>query len=616
MAKQLFANNATSMLSGILTQGGNVLVCSNGEGNRFPSPAADEYFLLTIYTKDAYANEQKVEVVKVTSRVGDTLMIERDVELLTGQSGGYAYNGNTEQVYLELRWTAGGAGNVLQASDNLASLASALDARTNLGLGNVNNTADLDKPISNATQAALNGKADTGHTHEGFVSSTDPRLSDARPASDVSAWAKAATKPSYTKTDVGLGSVDNTSDANKPISTATQTALAGKSAVEHNHDTAYEAKNVNIQSHITSTSNPHGVTKSQVGLSNVDNTSDAAKPVSVAQQAALDLKAPLNSPALTGTASITANSTNPALKITQAGIGDALRVEDTSGDTTPFVIDASGNVGVGVSTAVVKLDIGATDNADEGAEVKLRGATNASVDWNFDVFQNAFRISTTDKGAGTSWQDRLSMSHDTGALVQTGSAPFAGISIRNVYGSGTVISHSYIDFQNENSIATGSIINVHNTDGSSRIDFAATAAGTRTSDRRSAVFQVYGNGNVFAVRPNGGLGYGTGAGGTVTQATSKSTAVTLNKPCGQITMHNAALAAGASVVFVVNNSLTTLNDLILINLSSGVSDAFNYKVETISGAAGTFRVKVTNLSAASLSEALILNFAVLKGSIA
>lgn len=230
MAKQLFANNATSMLSGILTQGGNVLVCSNGEGNRFPSPAADEYFLLTIYTKDAYANEQKVEVVKVTSRAGDTLMIERDVELLTGQSGGYAYNGNTEQAYLELRWTAGGAGNVLQASDNLAGLSNASVARTNLGLGSVDNTTDLNKPISTATQAALNGKADTGHTHAGFVSSTDPRLSDARPASDVSAWAKAATKPSYTKTEVGLGNVDNTSDANKPVSTATQTALNAKQA--------------------------------------------------------------------------------------------------------------------------------------------------------------------------------------------------------------------------------------------------------------------------------------------------------------------------------------------------------------------------------------------------
>ena len=45
------------------------------------------------------------------------------------------------------------------------------------------------------------------------------------PASDVSAWAKAATKPTYTSTEVGLGSVNNTTDLLKPISTATQTAL-------------------------------------------------------------------------------------------------------------------------------------------------------------------------------------------------------------------------------------------------------------------------------------------------------------------------------------------------------------------------------------------------------
>ena len=52
----------------------------------------------------------------------------------------------------------------------------------------------------------------------------------------------------------------------------------------------FESANVNIQSHISSTSNPHSVTKSQVGLGSVDNTSDANKPVSTAQQTALDLK--------------------------------------------------------------------------------------------------------------------------------------------------------------------------------------------------------------------------------------------------------------------------------------------------------------------------------------
>lgn len=48
------------------------------------------------------------------------------------------------------------------------------------------------------------------------------------PASDVSAWAKESTKPTYTATEIGLDQVNNTSDINKPISTATQTALDGK----------------------------------------------------------------------------------------------------------------------------------------------------------------------------------------------------------------------------------------------------------------------------------------------------------------------------------------------------------------------------------------------------
>ena len=74
------------------------------------------------------------------------------------------------------------------------------------------------------------------------------------------------------KTDVGLSNVDNTSDANKPISTATQAALDTKATT-----TALDA-------HTNSTSNPHSVTKAQVGLGNVDNTSDADKPVSTAQQ--------------------------------------------------------------------------------------------------------------------------------------------------------------------------------------------------------------------------------------------------------------------------------------------------------------------------------------------
>jgi hypothetical protein len=77
---------------------------------------------------------------------------------------------------------------------------------------------------------------------------------------------------SVTKTQVGLSNCDNTSDANKPISSATQTALNGKSDTSHVHTGVYEPASANIQAHITSTTNPHNVTKAQVGLSNVPNT--------------------------------------------------------------------------------------------------------------------------------------------------------------------------------------------------------------------------------------------------------------------------------------------------------------------------------------------------------
>lgn len=73
------------------------------------------------------------------------------------------------------------------------------------------------------------------------------------------------------------------------------TLLAGKSDTGHNHSGVYEPANANIQSHIASTSNPHSVTKSQVGLGSVDNTPDANKPISTATQAALDGKQSLDS---------------------------------------------------------------------------------------------------------------------------------------------------------------------------------------------------------------------------------------------------------------------------------------------------------------------------------
>jgi hypothetical protein len=107
-----------------------------------------------------------------------------------------------------------------------------------------------------------------------------------------------------------------------------------------------------------------------------------------------------------------------------------------------------------------------------------------------------------------------------------------------------------------------------------------------------------------------GVGYGTGSGGTVTQATSKSTDVSINTMTGQITMNNAALAAGASVTFNVVHAYLYANDVMIVN------PYFynNYTVAVDAITAGNAKLRVTNISGGSLSQALVINFAIIKGS--
>lgn len=118
MAKQLFTNNASTTLSGTLSQGGTTLVLATGTGDKFPAPTGGDWFLATIYEKDASGNETRVETVKVTARTADTLTIQRDIESMTWQSGGFAYPSAVGQtVYVALRLTAGTVGQFLQQGD-------------------------------------------------------------------------------------------------------------------------------------------------------------------------------------------------------------------------------------------------------------------------------------------------------------------------------------------------------------------------------------------------------------------------------------------------------------------------------------------------------------------
>lgn len=108
------------------------------------------------------------------------------------------------------------------------------------------------------------------------------------------------------------------------------------------------------------------------------------------------------------------------------------------------------------------------------------------------------------------------------------------------------------------------------------------------------------------------IGYLPGAGGAVTQSTSKSTAVTINKACGQITMHNASLGGGASAVFTLANSAMAATDIVVVNIQGGYASPGTYRVQAEGIGAGGCFIVLTNISGGALSEAVVLNFAITK----
>lgn len=181
------------------------------------------------------------------------------------------------------------------------------------GLGNVNNTTDLNKPVSDATQTALNGKADsastlllTGNqTIDGTKTySSSPRLT----ATSTSGYVWKATSTDGSGSWQAIGALQTTVDwnniANKP---ATFPPIVGSGAAQ-------------------AAAGNHTHTKSAIGLGNVDNTSDANKPISAATQSALDTKV-ATSRAVNASSHFSATmgnlSANRTLALANGGVGIA-----------------------------------------------------------------------------------------------------------------------------------------------------------------------------------------------------------------------------------------------------------------------------------------------------
>ena len=296
-----------------------------------------------------------------------------DDVLAYNNKAGFPANGESGKIYIDestqdsYRWT--GASYIKIGGADLEKHSGDYNnphkvSKIQVGLANVDNTSDVNKPVSTQQQTALDqkidttligapnglatldagGKLDAASIPAGAQTTVSNSVTDNSTTSALSAakgkqindnanlhYTNYNNPHQVTKAKIGLSNVDNTSDANKPISTLQQTALDKKintsligvangvaklnaageidssnipsstqtTVVDDINSTSTtdalsaargKAMNDAANAHYTDFNNPHQVNKTDVGLSNVDNTSDVNKPISTSQQLELDKK--------------------------------------------------------------------------------------------------------------------------------------------------------------------------------------------------------------------------------------------------------------------------------------------------------------------------------------
>ena len=221
------------------------------------------------------------------------------VEMDPAGGSSFAAMGTTRLQSVPFAYYANGVNadnvdGVLSASKGGTGVASITALKTALGIDQINNTSDLAKPISTATQTALDTKVSTATFSTTVAAKAN--VADLVLKAPIESPTFTGTVSGITKAMVGLSNVENTADLAKPISTATQAILDTKVSTATFSTTMATKANladVALKAPLESpifTGTVSGITKAMVGLSNVANTTDLAKPISTATQEALDTK--------------------------------------------------------------------------------------------------------------------------------------------------------------------------------------------------------------------------------------------------------------------------------------------------------------------------------------
>ena len=432
---QLFKNNATSVLANAASNVATSLVLAAGQGARFPTLAGSDYFYLTLIGRDSNGIENAWEIVKVTARVSDTLTVVRAQDGTTGVAWGVG-------TAVSARLTAATMNNLAPRDEQDAT-----GGYVGLTLFKINFKNALNTFTSFFTNANTAARTYTFQNRNGIIADDSDLILKAPLASPTFT----GTVAGISKTMVGLGNVDNTSDVNKPVSTAMQDALdslssdiglkedaadkdatggyAGLTLFKINFKNAantftsfftnantaartYTFQNRNgiiaddsdliLKAPLASpafTGTTTGITKTMVGLGNVDNTTDALKPVSTATQSALNSKADL------------AGNSAQAFNVASLNGGQlaGLRNRIINGD---FRFDQrNSGVQVNATDGVYHVDRWRSTGTSVGGVRKVQQLTDAPLDFGFSVCGSQTGGAVT--GLGADYAERQYLELDT-----------------------------------------------------------------------------------------------------------------------------------------------------------------------------------------------------------